>query len=162
MDNFGRYEAQKDTASPQNYKLKWHKFLIYFSLWAGAIVNTAQAATLIRGEVYGSESSTIYGLYGGLKIVDFIWGIVMIGLAAYMIYVRFQLAGFRIGAPGKLTALYTASLAGSLVYLLAVSVVTHVSLGSVLGDIAVSLIGSVAMLFINQNYYNKRLELFVN
>ena len=89
-------------------------------------------------------------------------GLVLLALAAYMIYVRFQLAGFRIDAPRKLSILYGANLGCSVVYLLAVSAATCLSLGSIMGDIAGTVFGSILMLFINQNYYNKRLELFVN
>ena len=39
---------------------------------------------------------------------------------------------------------------------------SRLSLGSIMGDIAGTVFGSILMLFINQNYYNKRLELFVN
>ena len=94
--------------------------------------------------------------------MDLGWGLVLLALAAYMIYVRFQLAGFRIDAPRKLSILYGVNLGCSVVYLLAVSAVTRLSLGSIMGDIAGTVFGSILMLFINQNYYNKRLELFVN
>ena len=97
-----------------------------------------------------------------LMIHGYLWHIGMLALAAYMIYVRFQLAGFRIDAPRKLSILYCANLGCSVVYLLAVSAVTKLSLGSMMGDIAGTVFGSILMLFINQNYYNKRLELFVN
>ena len=162
MDNFGRYEPPQSAPSPENYQLKWHKFLIYFSLWAGAIINASQAITLIGGTAYGANTETLYRMYGSLKGIDLFWGIALLGLAGYMIYVRFQLAGFRIGAPKKLSILYIANLVCSLAYMLAVCAVTQLSLRDILSDIAVSLFGSIVMLFVNQNYYSKRLELFVN
>ena len=162
MENFGQYNGSQNASSPENYKLKWHKFLIYFALWAGAIMNTGNAVLCIKGTQYAEQSEQIYALFGGLKTVDLAWGIVLLAIAAYMIYVRFQLAGFRIDAPRKLSILYIVSLVGSVAYLLAVSAVTHQALGSFMSDIVGPIFVSILMLFINQNYYSKRLELFVN
>ena len=162
MENFGQYNGSQNAASPENHKLKWHKFLIYFALWAGAIMNTGNALLCINGTQYAEQSEQIYALFSGLKTVDLVWGIVLLAIAAYMIYVRFQLAGFRINAPRKLSILYGISLGASALYLLAVSAVTHQSLGSFMGDIVAPIFLSILMLFVNQNYYSKRLELFVN
>ena len=162
MENFGKYSSPANTPSPENYKLKWHKFLIYFALWLGALANAGTAFGCIAGTAYEGKSEQVYALYSQLRAVDLIWGIVLLALAANMIYVRFQLAGFRIGAPRKLSILYIANLVCSTGYLLAVSAVTHMSLSSIMSDVAVNLFGSILMLFINQNYYNKRLELFIN
>ncbi len=162
MENFGKYSSPANTPSPENYKLKWHKFLIYFGLWAGAILNASNAVLCINGTQYQERSEQVYSLFPGLRTVDLVWGIVLLAICAYMIYVRFQLARFRINAPRKLSTLYIVSLACTAVYLLAFSAVTHQSLGSFMGDIAASAFSSILMLFINQNYYNKRLELFIN
>ena len=162
MENFGQYNGSQNASSPENYKLKWHKFLIYFALWAGAIMNTGNAVLCIQGTQYAERSEQVYALFPSLRTVDLFWGIVLLAIAAYMIYVRFQLAGFRINAPRKLSTLYIISLAASVLYLLAVSAVTHQALSSFISDIVASIFSSILMLFINQNYYNKRLELFVN
>ncbi|MBQ4435465.1 MAG: hypothetical protein II879_05155 [Clostridia bacterium] len=162
MENFGRYNGSPSGASPENFKLKWHKFLIWFALWMGALGNAVNAIGLIGGTAYVDQSEEIYAAFERLRVIDLVWGIVLLGLSAYMIYVRFQLAGFRIDAPKKLSILYVANLVCSLGYLLAVSSVTHLSLRTIMSEITVTLIGSILMLFINQNYYNKRLELFVN
>ncbi len=162
MDNFGRYESGPSAPSPENYKLKWHKFLIYFALWAGALANAGNAVSCINGTVYEDQSQVIYETFSGLRAVDLAWGLALLALAAYMIYVRFQLAGYRYDAPRKLSIMYVVNLGASLLYLLALSAVTHLSLGAIMGDVAGAIIGSVIMLFINQNYYSKRLELFIN
>ena len=162
MDNFGQYNSPQNPPSSAGYKLKWHKYLIYFALWAGALANAGTAVQCISGTVYGSESAKVYATFSGLRTVDLGWGLVLLALSAYMIYVRFQLAGFRIDAPRKLSILYGADLGCSVVYLLAISAVTKQSLGSMTGNAAGTVFGSILMLFINQNYYNKRLELFVN
>ena len=57
MDNFGQYNSPQNPPSPDSFKLKWHKFLIYFALWAGALVNAGSAVQCISGTVYGSESA---------------------------------------------------------------------------------------------------------
>ena len=163
MDNFGQPADAPNTPSPENYKLKWHKFLIYFSLWAGAVMNVYSGIRSISGAQYGTDSAQVYAYYGGsLKALDTAMGLVLLVLAVYTVYTRFQLAGFKIDAPRKLTVLYTANLVASVLYLLAASAVTKLPLSSFMSDMIGTIIGSIAMIFINQNYYNKRMELFVN
>ena len=161
MENFGKYTGSQD-APQRSFQLKWHKFLIYFALWAGALINAGNAVMCINGTQYQEQSEQIYAMYSGLKTLDLAWGIVLLGICAYMIYVRFQLAGFRIGAPRKLSILYIMNLVCSLAYLLAFSAVTHLSLGAMASKIIPSIFSSILLLFLNQNYYSKRLELFVN
>ena len=51
MDNFGQYNSPQNPPSPESFKLKWHKFLIYFALWAGALANAGSAVQCISGTV---------------------------------------------------------------------------------------------------------------
>ena len=163
MDNFGQDRAQY-SPSPTDYKLKWHKFLIYFSLWASALSNGLSGYQAVIGAHYGPESDQVYAIFGsGLRSLDMVMGFALFAIAAYSIYVRFQLADFRIGAPKKLTMLYIAHLAIGFGYILAVSAATKLPLSQFSApDMFSSIIGSVAMIFINQNYYNKRMELFIH
>ena len=61
----------------------WHKFLIYFGLWAGAIINAIFGINYITGITYQSEgldSTQIDNLYrniDGLKAADVIYGSVL-------------------------------------------------------------------------------------
>ncbi len=76
--------STNETAAPA-YGMKWHKFLVNFSLWLGAILN------FVMGAACMFEGAPLYG-------------IVLICAAAYSIYVRFQLANFKKNAYKHLLA----------------------------------------------------------
>ena len=52
-------------------KMKWYKFLIYFSLWAGALLNIGNGLMALQGMQYetGSEvtAELVYAMFDGLK-----------------------------------------------------------------------------------------------
>lgn len=145
--------------------MKWHKFLIYFSLWAGAILCVASAIQLLTGSVYGADGTAeqVYRVYGGLKSVDSIFGVLYLITAALLIYVRFQLAGFKEGAPNKLTIAYVVQLAAFLGYMIAVSSTIKRPIGDLANSQTLtSIVSSVVMIIVNRIYYNKRAHLFGN
>ncbi len=116
-----------ETTTPA-YGMKWHKFLVNFSLWAGAVLN------LIMGFACLAEGAPLYGL-------------VLIGAAAYAIYVRFQLAKFKKNA-------YMHLLAAQLIVIAADLLLMGVGFSA--------LASNIAACGVNYYYYNKRKELFVN
>ena len=121
------------------FPMKWHMFLIYFALWASGILNMLGGLALLS---LISEN----GLYGVI-------GAVMLALGAYTIYVRFQLAGLRSGAPKKLLILLGCTFAINLLNVL----------GSGLQENNVpALVSSLAMIVYSWRYYTSRAELFVN
>jgi len=67
------------------YGLKWHNFLVYFSLWAGAVLN------FIMGIACMAEGAHLYGL-------------ALIVAAFYGVYTRFRLANFKKNAYKHLLA----------------------------------------------------------
>ena len=149
--------------SSQQPSMKWHKFLIYFSLWFSAVVAALNAFSLLTGSRYGSQDvmDAFYTHYQGLKSVDTVFGILLFALAGYLIYTRFQLAGFKPGAPNKLTVTYVLSAAVNIGYLLVTSSVTKLPLSEIGGSsISGSIAISVAMIIVNYNYYKKRDILF--
>ena len=106
----------------------------------------------------------IHQMFPLMALLDIAYGLMLIALAVSQIYVRFQLAGFREGAPEKLLYLYVAYLVTPLAYLLLATLATGVSL--IQPTIAANLLGYfitiVIMFLINKVYYNNRRELFVN
>ena len=143
--------------------MKWHKFLIYFSLWAGAVINVSTAVGLLTGSIYGSsgaDAEMIYRFYDGLKTVDVLMGLASIALAVMLIVTRFSLAGYKKNGPKLLTIAYALNIAIALIYPLIASSVTNLGFGDLLNPS--SLASSAAMLFVNKNYYAKRAHLFVN
>ena len=143
--------------------MKWHKFLIYFSLWAGALLTISDGCTLLNGLHYGGNAEQVYRYFSSLRSVDCTFAVIYFGIAAFMIYTRFQLAGFKQGAPGKLTLLYILQLIITLAYGLIVSNIVGMSFSEAMGETAITSLGSsIAMIFINRSYYGKRDYLFVN
>ena len=144
--------------------LRWHKFLIYFSLWIGAAGLLLGGIGFIAGTVYGEMGDRIYQAFPVIRFVDIAYGLVLIGVAVYIIYTRFQLAGFRQGAPQKLLILLALSPVLEWGYQLILSAVTGVPIteihsgGSFIGE----LIGTAIGIWLHKVYYGKRKELFVN
>lgn len=159
------YSAPHAPDSALLYPMKWFKFLIYFALFAGAIVNFFTGLGCITGLTYSFQSGgevtadIIYFYYGNaLRISDIAYGVVLIALAVFDIFTRFQLSGFKKNAPNCIIACYGISLVSGIIYLAAVSVIIGANAfdASFIG----SAIGSVIALTANAIYFNKRKLLF--
>ena len=160
MDQQPLYET---TPNPTPAKpMKWHNFLIYFSLWAGAVLSVISSITYFTGAHYQGSASLVYSFYSGLRLIDLLMGLACVGLAVFGILTRFALAGYKAKGPRMLTICYAANAGASIVYLLLVSAVTGMALSEVMDSSTIgSLVGSIAMIFINNSYYGKRADLFV-
>ena len=159
----------ENTPAPVNYSLKWHKFLIYFALWAGALICIATAGRVMSGQIYVDNGDmsivdTLYRMYPALKGMGIVFGALYILQAIFMIYTRFQLAKFKAGAPKKLLLVYAINLVLGFGLYIALSSITHVSLGEfVSGSDFVSMFaGPIVIIIANKIYYDKRAELFVH
>lgn len=158
-------QAQANEQLGTSESMKWHKFLIFFSLWLGALLSIFNGAQLFTGMHYGSagDARMVYLYFDGLKAIDIAMGAVAVGIAVYAIMTRFALAKYQAKGPRMLTTLYVLNLAHSLIYPLLVSVVCGMEMSEVFdSSTAGSLAGSVAMIFANKNYYAKRAHLFIN
>ena len=146
----------------QEMPMKWYKFLIYFALFAGALLNLVNGIRLLTGSAYGSDAYFVYSYFSGLKALDIFAGLFLISIAVFGIYTRFQLAGYKTNAPTMLLALYAGSVAYSLIYLIGIkSIVSsydmqYIDLSGVYGGIA----GGIVMIVLNAVYFNKRKHLF--
>lgn len=150
---YSTYEQQ-----PQ-LPMKWHKFLIYFSLWASAAVVVFNGITLLTGMHYGGGNQTelVYRMYEGMKPVDLLFGLVMIAFAIAYIITRFQLAGMKRQGTKLVVWLPLAVAAFDLLYPLAVSFVTDLPLGELMDSASVGgMIGGVVLAMCNRQYYGKR------
>lgn len=149
------------------YKMKWFKFLINFSLFFGAFINLVNGFNYITGGIYFAQTDgrvtaeMVYSTFGsGLKVLDVIQGVLLIVMAGFAIYTRFRLAKFKVNAPLCVYILYGAGAGLTLLYNVALLVVTGVNqftVGSI-GSLAVS----VGFLLLNYAYFTKRKALFVN
>lgn len=159
--SFSRVEPQTTVELP----MKWHKFLVYFALWAGAAVNLFNGITTMSGGHYEGYTSMVYAVFPSLKTLDTICGLLMIGLAALGAYAAYSLLKFNVGAPQKLMYLYIAAAAVEVIYCIgAISILSgYADTSSILTPQVIgSVVASVAMIFVNKAYYEKREHLFVN
>ena len=150
------------------YPMKWHKFLVDFSLWVGAILNLYNGIIALTGKQYeaqGVRASLIYSYFPSLKTGDVIYGVLLIGLAAVTVITALKLLKFKKGAPMWLKMLYLLGLIASIFY---VTIVTsalknyNADTSEFVGNAVILAIISVAMIAINHVYYGKREAMFIN
>ncbi len=143
-------------------EMKWYKFLIYFSLFASAVLNAITGFQLLTGAHYGGSAEYVYAFFDGLKGLDILVGLLSLGFAGFAIYTRTRLAGYFQNGPKMLLFTYAAGAAINLIYV--------IGLNAVLGGIAseidtssfiINLIVSAVMIFVNKTYFDKRAHLFV-
>lgn len=152
VDNAAPLPADPATLPQNTYPMKWHKFLIYFQLFAAALISLYNAVECFRTVFLG------LGFFDPWNVVYAIAGVICVVLAVWAIYVRFRLAGFRKNGP----KMYILFLAINCVFQVLNLVIVFG------GDISTtsSAIGSVGagvlMLVLTNIYYKKRAELFVN
>lgn len=144
--------------------MKWFKFLIYFSLFAGALLNVVSAIPLLTGSVYEGAADLVYAMFEGLQAVDMLAGILMLATAVVGVYARFRLAKYCQNGPKMLTVLYIMAAAINLFYLIGVSAVLPEGVMESVDTTSsiTSIVTSVIMIFVNRTYFQKRAHLFVN
>ena len=129
---------QSEPIVQPEFPMKWHKFMIYFALWANAVIYILNGLVLFSL----TSSSPIAGILG----------LIFLGIAVWAIYVRFQLAGLRTGAPKKLLIWMIVSVAMGLLS----------AIGNGDSQAIPAVIGSISYAVWNWRYYSSREELFVN
>lgn len=148
--------------------MKWFKFLIYFALFAGGILNILGGITILNGSQYGSalEAKLVYAFFPNLKTIDIIFGIVCIALGIFQIYVRFQLASFKAKAPQYITIMYLITGISTAIYSFVVAGMIPDVLSDygsqLVGQGVGGLIGAGILVWLNKIYFNKRKHLFIN
>lgn len=157
--------SNNSTAPVVDMPMKWHKFLIYFALWASMVVNALNAFLMLTGAQYGSEydARMVYNYFDGLKGLDTFMGVLFVAMAVFAIVTRFSLAKYQAKGPKLLMAVYGLNTTLSLLYPLLASGVTDLPLGQLMDSSVISgLVTSIVMIFANRTYYNNRAHLFVN
>lgn len=148
--------------------MNWHKFLVYFALWASAALYVISGILTIIGAQYTGYAELVYAFIPSLRILDIVYGIAQLGLAVLAFITAFKLLKLKRGAPKLLTLLYIVSIVTAVVYVVVFAIIL-LNYGSDLGDLVsafastFSSIGiSVFMIIANSIYYKKRAHLFVN
>ncbi len=154
------------TANEKQLGMKWYKFTIYFSLFAGALLNFVSGVQYITGIVYMLESNTevtaeqIYAYYGtALQVVDIVYGILLVGIAVFAIVVRQKLAKFKPDSIKFLCVLYACTAVISLAYAIIASVITS---QPVIATSFVTFACNLVVMFANIKYFKNRSHLFVD
>lgn len=146
--------------------MKWFKFLIYFSLFANAVINVYNGISYITGLLYGQDAEIVYEIFSGLKTVDMVFGVLSIALAAFAVFTRFRLSKFCKNGPVLLHLVYAANCVLGLLYAIGVAAVMpeYMSVTEVINvsQLVSSFVVSGVMIAINVVYFNKRKHLFVN
>ena len=157
----GGYQPQQPA---YGYPMKWYKFLIYFALFASAVVAVISGLMAMTGSHYGGYSGMVYYIFPEMQIVDILFGIAMLAMAVVAIITRQKLAHFKQDSLKWIIILYVISMAAALLYLiLAVAIVGDGLLtGELIGQYIGSVIGSIVMIALNNVYFKKRASLFVN
>lgn len=171
MNNNPTVTSQRSHSKPcpgyaGDYPMAWFKFLIYFMLFANAAINIFTAVTYLTGSVYLGEDMTmsdveaLYMFYPTAKMIDVIYGVLLIALAAYAIFTRFQLSGFKRRGPFLFILMYVLNLVIGLLYSISIMFTLEAGLLDFI-SLVPSIITSVVMIFVNVVYFRKREELFV-
>lgn len=158
------YQQYPQYPDPYNgHPMGWYKFLIYFALFAGAVLNVLSAFTYFTGTVYtvnDIDPLAVYALYPSAKIVDIIYGIALLAMAAFMIVTRFQLSGMKKNGPKMVVSLYIINIALAIIYTVALMFVTNIFEFD--ATTAGQCVVPIVMAIVNKVYFDRRKDLFVN
>lgn len=152
--------ASADVAAAPQRGMKWFKFIIYFQLWAGMLVNLVTAGKYFTGAYYEGNAEMVYRFFPALQPLDIVMGVLCLALAVYAVVVQRALAKFRAKGPMMYYLMYIVNTAATVLYLLIGSIIIGQS--AFTAEVAGSIIGSIVMLFVNIPYFNNRKHLFVN
>lgn len=144
--------------------MRWHLFLVHLGLWIAGFVSIALGIVNMVGFQYlvqGMPPGAVYTVVPALTYIDFVYGLLLIGLGALFIVCRFRLRGFKKHAPLLLNVTY----AGLIVLAAVYSVVSSLAVGTPTSRlVGVNEIASVAGMVIgvglNTAYFKKRSFLF--
>ena len=152
--------ASADVAAAPQRGMKWFKFIIYFQLWAGMLVNLVTAGKYFTGAHYEGKAEMVYRVFPALQPLDIVLGVVCLALAVYTVVVQRALAKFRAKGPMMYYLMFIVNTAVTVLSLLIASIIIGQSVFT--AEVAGSIIGSLVMIFINIPYFNNRKHLFVN
>jgi len=138
--------------------MKWFKFTIYFQLFACALINFYNGLMMVTGAQYGAAAAGVYADFPTLKFIDLGMGGLSIALAAFSLYTRFQLAGFKKHAPQLMYSMLVLNLVYIVAFNVLASVVLHTSTfdARTYGNIT----GAALLLIIDVIYFGNRADLF--
>ena len=157
-----RWGSVPESRGAEIYPMKWHKFLIYFALWAGAVLNLISGAQMFFMGI-NAGNAWLYEMTSGLRALYIVSGIFMIAIGVFQIFTRSALARFSRLGPRMVVWLYASLVILNALEILMAWLLFGVPLNYLLtADVWFYLIEGVLMTWANQVYYRKRAALFIN
>lgn len=158
--------------TPQNpqqiYGMKWFKFLIYFSLFFGALLNLSTAMQFSNGTIYLTQGLEQYQIdflylrYPNLQTLDKASSVFYACFAIYAIIVRFQLAKYRRNGPSMVLSIPVIGVLLHFAHEAISAIILSVSFSELLPSFLISVICSGIYFWLNYIYFRKRSHLFTN
>lgn len=142
--------------------MKWYKFIIYFQLILGPLINLGNAIQYFTGSMYGQNKELIYQNYPKLQTADMIYAAVLLAFVGFALYTRYTLTEyFRIG-PTVLKIYQLAGMGVSVIYNWYIEMILPLSATIMSGSQNwVYFIFGIVMFTITQKYFGKRSHLFI-
>ena len=132
----------------------WYKFMIYFQLFAGAVIDIIVGLSVMSISRLGSGYGTSSSFFGTIFVL---MGVFCIAFGIFYIYCRTLMARFSTKAITTLYIVYGVNIAVSVFGLIGSS-----RSGSSPASTIINLGATIALLVINMSYFTKRAHLFVN
>lgn len=160
-DEFSASTQELSSQTPM--KMAWYRFLIYFSLFAGAFINFLTSLSLLMGRYYTNKKTTefLYNMYDDLRSLDILMALLLIMISAWGIFTRFRLARYRKNGPLYLNIHYGSSIAWCLIFIYSLSSITNVSPTELASAYIPSIIAGIILIVTNTLYFQKRKHLFI-
>ena len=160
-DEFSASTQELSSQTPM--KMAWYRFLIYFSLFAGAFINFLTSLSLLMGRYYTNKKTTefLYNMYDDLRSLDILMALLLIMISAWGIFTRFRLARYRKNGPLYLNIHYGSSIAWCLIFIYSLSSITNVSPTEIASAYIPSIIAGIILIVTNTLYFQKRKHLFI-
>ncbi len=152
--------------------MKWYKFLIYFALFASAILSFISGLDCLTGNLFGAFGWTAdeaYAEFEGLKTLFTVSGIVSIMYAGYLLVTRYCLAKKMKTGPKLIMLMYVINTVINVVLSIASAYLVVLNTGKTWQEAGFSVIGLITdiamgalLVYLNKVYFDKRSALFVN
>ena len=157
-------------------RMKWFKFIIYVQLFLAAL-SCLGTIGLCASEISDLNTVLDYYSYDSMSsllrrciVLDVVYILVNIALAAFAIFVRFRLAKFRLNSPMLYLAFLSVSAGATLIYSILYNVICaqinnwfgYTIIEYFIASTFSSVVVSVVMIVVNHIYFRNRKELFIN
>ena len=161
-------EAQILKAQADGLGMKYYKFLIYFALFFTVFSCIVNCVSLFTGAHYDAVFSAVYGpgavgsemiykTYPAIKIVDRVYGVLLLFIAVGALIMRSRLANFKMKGSNQYIIFLLIMVVINTIYIICSSIIIK----SADFTLVTSTV-DVARFFLEKLYFSKREHLFVN